>query len=211
MRCRSCNRPASGDSSCSRSTRSTPRRRPPRRSTAWTRRSRAGARRPSGSLIEDYHAEPDHVAALAASIAAARAPFDHLLFSFHGIPRRYAAAGDPYGEQCQATARLVAARLALPAERWSVAFQSRVGRRALARALHGRSPARTRARGRPAPRGRLPRIRGGLPRDARGNRDPRRRDIHCRRRRRLRIHPRAQRLRRAGRVPRAPRHGSALP
>ena len=77
--------------------------------------------------IEDYHAEPDHIAALAASIAAARAPFDHLLLSFHGIPRRYAAAGDPYGEQCHMTARLVAARLTLPAERWSVAFQSRVG------------------------------------------------------------------------------------
>ena len=83
---------------------------------------------PERVLIEDYHAEPDHVAALAASISAARAPFEHLLFSFHGIPRRYAAAGDPYGGQCQATARLVAARLALPAERWSVAFQSRVGR-----------------------------------------------------------------------------------
>ena len=83
---------------------------------------------PERFLIEDYHAEPDHVAALAASIAAARTPFDHLLFSFHGIPRRYAAAGDPYDGQCQATARLVAARLALPAERWSVAFQSRVGR-----------------------------------------------------------------------------------
>ena len=53
---------------------------------------------PERLLIEDYHAEPDHVAALAASIAAARAPFDHLLFSFHGIPRRYAAAGDPYGD-----------------------------------------------------------------------------------------------------------------
>jgi ferrochelatase len=82
---------------------------------------------PERLLIEDYHAEPDHVAALAASISAARAAFDHLLFSFHGIPRRYAAAGDPYGEQCQATARLIAANLALPAERWSVAFQSRVG------------------------------------------------------------------------------------
>ncbi len=83
---------------------------------------------PERRVIEDYHAEPDHVAALAASIAAVRAPFDHLLFSFHGIPRRYAAAGDTYGERCHATARLVAAKLELPAGRWSVAFQSRVGR-----------------------------------------------------------------------------------
>jgi protoporphyrin/coproporphyrin ferrochelatase len=80
--------------------------------------------------IEDYHAEPDHIAALAASIVArgiATSADEHLLFSFHGIPRRYADAGDPYGDRCQATARLVAAKLALPPAQWSVAFQSRVG------------------------------------------------------------------------------------
>jgi ferrochelatase len=82
---------------------------------------------PEWLAIEDYHDDPGHIAALAASIAAARMPYDHLLFSFHGIPVRYAEAGDPYGERCQATARLVAARLALPPDRWSVAFQSRVG------------------------------------------------------------------------------------
>jgi len=83
---------------------------------------------PERLVIEDYHDDPRHVAAIADSIAAARAPFDHLLFSFHGIPARYAAAGDPYGDRCQATARLVAARLGLAADRWSVSFQSRVGR-----------------------------------------------------------------------------------
>jgi ferrochelatase len=83
---------------------------------------------PERLVIEDYHDDAAHIAALAASIAAVRAPFDHLLFSFHGIPARYAAAGDPYGDRCQATARLVATRLGLPGQRWSVAFQSRVGR-----------------------------------------------------------------------------------
>ena len=83
---------------------------------------------PECFVVEDYHADPGHIAALASSIAAARTHWDHLLFSFHGIPQRYAAAGDPYGERCQATARLVAERLELPQERWSVAFQSRVGR-----------------------------------------------------------------------------------
>ncbi len=82
---------------------------------------------PERRVIEDYHDDPAHVAALAASISAVRAPFDHLLLSFHGIPARYAAAGDAYGDRCQATARLVAARLGLPERRWSVAFQSRVG------------------------------------------------------------------------------------
>lgn len=84
--------------------------------------------RPARLVIEDYHAEPGYIEALAASVGAARQPFDHLIFSFHGIPSRYAAAGDPYGERCRETARLVAERLALPAARWSVAFQSRVGR-----------------------------------------------------------------------------------
>lgn len=83
---------------------------------------------PERLAIEDYHDVPGYIDALAASVRAARAPFDHLLFSFHGIPRRYATAGDPYGERCHATARLVADQLDLPAKRWSVAFQSRVGR-----------------------------------------------------------------------------------
>jgi ferrochelatase len=82
---------------------------------------------PEITVIEDYHADPGYVAAIAASIRAARTRWEHLLFSFHGIPQRYADAGDPYGNRCQATARLVAERLALPAGCWSVAFQSRVG------------------------------------------------------------------------------------
>lgn len=82
--------------------------------------------KPALSLIEDYHAEADHIAALAAAIAAAP-PCDHLLFSFHGIPQRNVDAGDPYGERCKETARLVAERLALAPAQWSIAFQSRVG------------------------------------------------------------------------------------
>jgi protoporphyrin/coproporphyrin ferrochelatase len=83
---------------------------------------------PARAAIEDYHADPIYIGALAARIAPAMPRCDHLLFSFHGIPRRYAERGDPYGEQCLATARLVAERLALPSARWSVAYQSRVGR-----------------------------------------------------------------------------------
>ncbi|MGH8129613.1 MAG: ferrochelatase [Steroidobacteraceae bacterium] len=83
---------------------------------------------PTLAAIEDYHADRGYIDALAASISAADKSWQHLLFSFHGIPRRYAAAGDSYGDRCQATARLVAERLALSADRWSVAFQSRVGR-----------------------------------------------------------------------------------
>ena len=86
---------------------------------------------PELRFINDYHAEPGYVAALAESLAeryAATGTPEHLLFSFHGLPRRYFDAGDPYHCQCQATARLAAERLVLPGGAWSVAFQSRVGR-----------------------------------------------------------------------------------
>ena len=80
--------------------------------------------------IEEYHANADYIGALAESLApriADLAAGAHLLFSFHGLPQRSVNAGDPYHDQCQATARLLAARLALAREHWSVAFQSRVG------------------------------------------------------------------------------------
>ena len=51
-----------------------------------------------------------------------------LLFSFHGIPRRYLDNGDPYHCQCHKTARLVAERLGLAEDDWALSFQSRVGR-----------------------------------------------------------------------------------
>jgi ferrochelatase len=48
----------------------------------------------------------------------------HVVFSAHSLPQRVLDAGDPYGEQCLETARLVAARAGLPDERWSWAYQS---------------------------------------------------------------------------------------
>jgi protoporphyrin/coproporphyrin ferrochelatase len=86
---------------------------------------------PGLRIIDHYHDEPGYVAALARSVRehwAQQPPGERLLFSFHGIPRRSVLAGDPYYCQCLKTARLVAEALALPDERWSVAFQSRLGR-----------------------------------------------------------------------------------
>jgi len=86
---------------------------------------------PELRFITEYHAEHAYIAALARQIDAWRAtaaPSTHLLFSFHGLPRRHLDAGDPYYCQCQATARLVAEESAMDAGAWSVAFQSRVGR-----------------------------------------------------------------------------------
>jgi ferrochelatase len=86
---------------------------------------------PELRTIHSYHDEPAYIEALAASLReawAAAAPGEKLLFSFHGIPKRYFLAGDPYFCHCQKTARLVAERLSLPRERYQVSFQSLFGR-----------------------------------------------------------------------------------
>jgi ferrochelatase len=86
---------------------------------------------PALRFVADYHDHPRYVAALAQSVRdhwSQHGRGERLLFSFHGIPARNVAAGDPYEQQCLATARLVAQALALPPERWAVSYQSRLGR-----------------------------------------------------------------------------------
>jgi ferrochelatase len=48
----------------------------------------------------------------------------HVVFSAHSLPLRVLSSGDPYGEQCQETARLVAERAELAEGGWSWAWQS---------------------------------------------------------------------------------------
>jgi protoporphyrin/coproporphyrin ferrochelatase len=86
---------------------------------------------PALRFVSDYHDEPAYIEALAASVEDHRQQFGvtrHLLMSFHGIPERYVAQGDPYRAHCEGTARLLAQRLGLAADAWSVSFQSRFGR-----------------------------------------------------------------------------------
>ncbi|MEW9622732.1 ferrochelatase [Rhodanobacter geophilus] len=86
---------------------------------------------PELRFVNDYHDDPGHIEALAASIErwwAAHGRGDKLLLSFHGIPERYVQLGDPYAGQCQATARRLRARLGLDEAQCLVSFQSRVGR-----------------------------------------------------------------------------------
>jgi ferrochelatase len=85
---------------------------------------------PEMRFVTGYHDDDLYVGAIAASIREhwQRQERTHLLFSFHGIPRRYLLAGDPYHCQCQKTARLVAQQLGLRDEDWSLSFQSQVGR-----------------------------------------------------------------------------------
>ena len=98
-----------------------------------------------------YFDHPDYVAALVASAADyLKKDFDHLLFSFHGIPERHIKKSDPTGQHCLATpnccetpspahaycyraqcfktAALFIAQAGVPAGKWSVSFQSRLGK-----------------------------------------------------------------------------------
>lgn len=86
---------------------------------------------PSLRFVSSYHDDGAYIDALAASVQEHRRAFgatNHLLMSFHGVPERYVALGDPYREQCERTASLVAQKLELSAGEWSVSFQSRFGR-----------------------------------------------------------------------------------
>jgi ferrochelatase len=84
---------------------------------------------PAIRTLPAYFDAPLYIGALATSIERQIAALDfvpqRLLLSFHGMPERTRALGDPYHDHCQATARLLAEQLAIPLD---MAFQSRFGR-----------------------------------------------------------------------------------
>ena len=98
-----------------------------------------------------YFDHPDYINSLvAAAEPYLRNGFDHLLFSFHGVPERQIRKSDPTGHHCLATETCCqtpsaahatcyraqcfktmaafVARAGVPADKFSVAFQSRLGR-----------------------------------------------------------------------------------
>jgi len=86
---------------------------------------------PQTRFVNDYFADDGYLGALAAQIDEhwrAAGSRSHLLFSYHGIPASYVAAGDPYQAQAEATTRLVVQRLQLRQGDWSHCYQSRFGR-----------------------------------------------------------------------------------
>ena len=90
----------------------------------------AGMRwQPAIRTLPPYHDHPAYIGALKASLERQLAALDftpeRLLLSFHGMPQRTLALGDPYHCDCQKTARLLAETMAIPVD---VAFQSRFGR-----------------------------------------------------------------------------------
>jgi len=86
---------------------------------------------PEIRMMNNYHAHPDYIAALAATVRKhwqEHGKGERLLMSFHGIPERYAEQGDPYPQQCRTTASLLAELLELEDKNWFISFQSRFGK-----------------------------------------------------------------------------------
>jgi ferrochelatase len=84
---------------------------------------------PALRTLPAYYDDPLYIDALRANLARQLEALDfepqRLLLSFHGMPQRTVALGDPYHCHCQKTARLVSEALGREVD---VAFQSRFGR-----------------------------------------------------------------------------------
>lgn len=101
-------------------------------------------------VIAPYYNYPGYIKALAETIRPhLEKEYDHLLFSYHGVPERHILKGDTTGHHCLQsvdccqipspahqkcyrhqvfeTTRLVAEYLQLPENKFSVSFQSRLG------------------------------------------------------------------------------------
>ena len=103
------------------------------------------------NFIKPFYDEPDYINALAENIKLfLQQEYDHILFSYHGVPERHILKGDItkqhclkvencctvdspahkqcYRHQCLRTMSLVAEKLNLPKEKFSYSFQSRLGK-----------------------------------------------------------------------------------
>ncbi|MEO8312650.1 MAG: ferrochelatase [Caldimonas sp.] len=95
---------------------------------AWMRRVR---NLPAIRLVKHYHDDPGYIDALAQRVNEhwrVNGRPDKLVLSFHGLPRRSLALGDPYHCECLKTGRLVAERLKVRDDFVVVTFQSRFGK-----------------------------------------------------------------------------------
>lgn len=102
-------------------------------------------------IVPPYYADPDYITALTTSAAKyLEQDYDHLMFSFHGLPERHLRKSDPtgchclktenccevaspahatcYRAQCYQTVKAFVAKAGIPKGRYSIAFQSRLGR-----------------------------------------------------------------------------------
>jgi ferrochelatase len=86
---------------------------------------------PELRFVTHYHDNADYIKAVADKITAhwdKHGRADKLIFSYHGIPKRYLLNGDPYHCECHKTSRLIAEALGLNDKEHFTSFQSRFGR-----------------------------------------------------------------------------------
>lgn len=86
---------------------------------------------PALNFIHNYHDHPLYIELLAKSISHSwleNGRGQCLIFSFHGIPKRYVTLGDVYQAHCEKTVALVAEKLHLSEQQYRICYQSRVGR-----------------------------------------------------------------------------------
>jgi ferrochelatase len=102
-------------------------------------------------FVSPYYNKEEYIDALATSMRPyLDQPYDHLLFSYHGVPGRHIRKSDItgnhclksadcctvdspahafcYRHQCLETTRLVTEKLQIPASKFSISFQSRLGK-----------------------------------------------------------------------------------
>lgn len=104
------------------------------------------------SVLQAFYDQPEYVSALVESVRPhLEQPHDHVLLSFHGLPERHLTKLDPTGNhcfkdadccknaspevlatcyraQCLRSAALFAEQMGIADGKWSVSFQSRLGR-----------------------------------------------------------------------------------
>lgn len=103
------------------------------------------------TTIKPYYDNEEYLEALCESMKPyLQGEYDHILFSYHGVPERHIYKGDVTGQhclkvanccetpspahkycyrhQCLVTTKLVTERLGIPADKWTMSFQSRLGR-----------------------------------------------------------------------------------
>jgi ferrochelatase len=86
---------------------------------------------PELRFVTHYHDNADYIKAVADKIKVhweQQGRADKLIFSYHGIPKRYLLNGDPYHCECHKTSRLIAEELGLKDNEHFTSFQSRFGR-----------------------------------------------------------------------------------
>ena len=103
-------------------------------------------------FVKPFYNEPGYIDAMVDSMKPyMREDYDHILFSYHGIPARHLVKGDPTGShtldtkgqccktpspardfcyryQCFETTKLVTEKLGIPENKFSISFQSRLGK-----------------------------------------------------------------------------------